>query len=240
MTRTLHFHGNPAQAADPEMSFSAEGEDILVQRILKRMFYGSIEVPRERGLYVDVGAHDPWVDNNTAALWLKGWRGINIDPLPGVKERFDAARPGDQNFKLACSDRQGSSTLIIYDRPQLSSLSMTDVATLNGVVRGSKQVGAVKVEKDTLDNILAGVPLIDFLSVDVEGHELEILKGFYALQNRNSKQRPKVICVEVLSSSMEKFLAHAVVRYLRDAGYVCLSRLHCSAIFVDETRAIFR
>lgn len=231
---TLLFGSNPG--GEHETSFSAEGEDILVQRVLKRMFAGK---DGDKGTYVDVGAHDPWLHNNTAALWLRGWRGVNIDPLPGVKERFDAVRPGDQNFKLGASCGAGEQKLMIYDRPQLSRIEEDTGAFALRDHRGSKCVAMRLVQCDTLDNILLGTPSVDFLTVDVEGHEWEVLQGFQALRSSTSPRRPKVICVEILTSSMRKFLEHPVVEYLERCRYTCLSRLHCSAIFVDETRARF-
>jgi hypothetical protein len=59
------------------ITFSQEGEDILIPFFLKN---------EERGIYVDVGAHHPFRFSNTALLYSQGWHGINIDPLPGVKE----------------------------------------------------------------------------------------------------------------------------------------------------------
>ena len=54
-------------------SYSQEGEDLILQRIL----------PQEQvGFYIDVGAHHPFWYSNTALLYEKNWRGMNIDPSP--------------------------------------------------------------------------------------------------------------------------------------------------------------
>lgn len=226
---------------NPKLSFSAEGEDILVQKIFERMFFEE-ELAK---VYVDVGAYDPWVNSNTASLWLNGWTGVNVDCRQGSNEAFHKVRPGDFNCEVACSEADGFLTYLEFDRPELNRIDPNRAPPLDLVERGSRLLTWHPVAAWTLDRLLAGTPQVDFLSIDVEEHELEVLKGFeeglcspYSMTG--PVKRPMVICVEILCSSMQKFLRHPVVRHLEDRGYVCLSRLHCSAIFVDEARAVFR
>ena len=56
------------------LCYSQEGEDM----ILGKIFSG-----QKHGFYVDVGAHHPLRFSNTYLFYLKGWRGINIDAMPG-------------------------------------------------------------------------------------------------------------------------------------------------------------
>ena len=60
-----------------QKSYAQEGEDL----ILYRMIYGKID----KGFYVDVGAHHPKRFSNTYFFYRKGWRGINVEPMPGSK-----------------------------------------------------------------------------------------------------------------------------------------------------------
>jgi hypothetical protein len=60
--------------------YSQEGEDLIASRLFPN---------QSTGFYVDIGAHHPTRFSNTYLLYTKGWRGINIDPLPGSKELFD-------------------------------------------------------------------------------------------------------------------------------------------------------
>ena len=71
-------------------SYSQEGEDM----ILKRFFEG-----KQRGFYVDVGSHHPKRFSNTYFFYKTGWRGINIDPMPGSMKLFDKIRTRDINLE---------------------------------------------------------------------------------------------------------------------------------------------
>ena len=77
--------------------YSQEGEDILLSRI-----FGE----QTEGFYVDVGAHHPRRFSNTCFFYKRGWRGINIDALPGSMKVFQKLRPHDINLELAVSERE--------------------------------------------------------------------------------------------------------------------------------------
>jgi len=68
--------------------YSQDGEDI----ILKEFFSG-----KEKGFYVDIGAHHPLRLSNTYLFYKKGWSGINIDAMPGSMKIFNKKRRRDIN-----------------------------------------------------------------------------------------------------------------------------------------------
>src|SRR5260370_15448931 len=73
----------------PFVSYAQNQEDVVLARALR---------PDDRGgFWVDVGAGDPVVDSVTAAFAERGWRGVNVEPLPFEHERLCAARPADRN-----------------------------------------------------------------------------------------------------------------------------------------------
>ena len=76
-------------------SYAQDSEDLLVLSLL-----GDSKPP---GFYVDVGAHHPARYSNTLLFYLKGWRGINIDALPGSMDLFRTWRPLDVNLEIAIS-----------------------------------------------------------------------------------------------------------------------------------------
>ncbi len=87
----MEFSLEVAQKYPPAcLSYSQEGEDLILQRFFET---------KENGFYIDVGAHNPTRFSNTFIFYLKGWRGINIEPTPGSKTAFDSVRPKDLNIE---------------------------------------------------------------------------------------------------------------------------------------------
>lgn len=123
----------------------------------------------DTGTFVEVGAFDPFDYSQTWHLEKRGWRGLLIEPVPRHAERLRKHRSA-RVYECACgSPEQHGLTLPIYENGQLSSL-----APINGTDN------AVNVKVVTLGSILAHAEVthIDFLSIDVETLEVEVLKGF--------------------------------------------------------------
>ena len=76
-------------------SYSQEGEDIILARIFGK---------QQNGFYVDVGAHHPYRFSNTYFFYKRGWKGINIDAMPGSMKIFNKYRPRDKNIEAGISD----------------------------------------------------------------------------------------------------------------------------------------
>ena len=163
------------------LSYAQNSEDVLLSRIFKG----------ESGTYVDVGACHPIIDSVTYAFYKRGWTGINFEPTLTMFERLEAVRPRDNNLNLAVSNENGSG--VFYECPSHLPLS-----TMNAVVAEEiRQSGGVLEERpiqvQTLSAALTeqGVEDIDFLKVDVEGHEMEVLSG-----NDWARFRPTVLVIE--------------------------------------------
>src|SRR5947209_16011862 len=86
-------------------------EDIL----LARLFHG------RQGTYVDVRANHPTLNNNTYFFYLRGWRGVNIEPVPSARPLFEEVRSGDLNLSVAASDVEGD--LPFFEVPGCTGLS---------------------------------------------------------------------------------------------------------------------
>ena len=139
--------------------------------MLARAFAGA-----KPGFYVDVGAFDPDVDSVTRHFYDAGWRGINIEPVATQHALFASARPRDINLNMALGRAQG--TLTLHD------FSPLGVSTLDPAVAGEMRARGfegreVPVPVVTLAQVCRDhdVREIDFLKVDVEGHETEVLAG---------------------------------------------------------------
>jgi len=152
------------------------------------------------GFYVDVGANDPTIDSVTKFFYERGWHGINLEPIPSVYKRIEESRPRDINLNMGASDTPGELTLREYS-DGWHGWSTLSPATKKAHANKKHQDYTVQVA--TLRDIFAEhkVKQIDFLKVDVEGFEYEVLSG-----NDWKKYRPKVVVVEGKKQKWIKFL----------------------------------
>jgi FkbM family methyltransferase len=155
------------QAGAARVSYAQNFEDIM----LDRAFAG-----RDTGFYIDVGAFHPDIDSVTRHFYDAGWRGINIEPVAAQHALLAGARARDINLNVALGRESGE--LILYD------FSPLGVSTLDPAIaeemRARGMVGReVKVPVRTLAEICRQYEVreVDFLKVDVEGHESEVLSG---------------------------------------------------------------
>jgi FkbM family methyltransferase len=180
-------------------SFSQFGED----RILESIFKNQAE-----GFYIDVGAFDPIRYSNTNIFYKNGWKGINIEPNPEKIKIFDRLRPRDINLNVGISDEETEMHYYQYASGATNRfLPSSETNKLS--VRGEEPISSTKISVKTLSTILQKylpkTSKIDFLSIDCEGLDLNVLKG-----NNWDLYRPRIIAIEDLSvtrdSSIEEFL----------------------------------
>jgi FkbM family methyltransferase len=164
------------------VSFAQNREDVVLARVLRDVC---------AGFYVDVGANDPVLESVTKHFYDSGWSGINVEP-GAIFAKVAAARPRDRNYHVAASDRRGVATFHEFpNAPGLSSLHERDPEGAAAECLAEKRT--YEVPTMPLRDIFAEVdpPTIDFLSVDAESHEREVLLG-----NDWSRWRPRVVVVE--------------------------------------------
>jgi FkbM family methyltransferase len=167
---------------------------------------------KRTGFFVDVGANDPVLGSQTWHLEQAGWNGIVVEPQPDLAARLSETRKA-RVFAIACSSPQNAGgTLPLHIAGPHSSFN-PDL-----MVAGVKPAAPIEVPVRTLDSVLAeaGAPApIDFLSVDVEGHEIDVLSGFDF-----ARWRPRLILLEdhVVNLTKHRFLQHAGYRLVRRTG----------------------
>ena len=187
------------------ISYAQNHEDVL----LDRAFQG-----QETGFYIDVGANDPVTLSVTKHFSMRGWRGINIEPGTAPHRRLCADRPKDVNLNVGIAAESGELTL--FECPENDALS-----TCSAVQAEEHRVAGLKivprtVPVQTLDEICRNhvrVP-IDFLTIDVEGFEREVLTGANL-----SHWRPRVVVVEATRPSTSEESHAEWQSMLIDAGY---------------------
>lgn len=176
-------------------SFSQFGEDLMVLELFDQI---GIVHPS----YLDIGAYDPFIFSNTALLYKQGSHGINVEPHPERIKLFRQHRPQDIN--LAAGVASASGTLDYYDFGEKDVLNTFVLEEVDkSVQRHHPLVGKTSVPVVTLRDIITTHwkgRFPDFLSIDAEGLDYEILQ---AMTRLNAKQRPKVICAETLGYTDE-------------------------------------
>jgi len=178
--RVLHF----------KKSYSQCGEDLLIQYIFNL-----------RGIlkpsYIDIGANDPFFLSNTALFYEIGCRGINIEANPTLAERFKIHRPQDINLNIGIDSNPGELDFYIMQDNTLSTFSKEECDSM--VAQGKLLSEIKKIRLTTIDAILEkhfNNQFPDFMSIDVEGMDFEILQSIDYL-----KSSPKIICVEAAEYS---------------------------------------
>ncbi|MEK7502683.1 MAG: FkbM family methyltransferase [Patescibacteria group bacterium] len=163
-------------------SFSQKGEDLILEQIFKG---------KKKGFYIDVGANDPDIFSNTKKFYLRGWRGINIEPNPILLKKFVIKRKRDINLNVGIGKKKYSAVFYEFEMNALSTFSKKDME--NKIKLGCKLKKAYKVKIYRLEDIIKKFykKKIDFITVDTEGMDFEVLRS-----NDWERFRPKAICVE--------------------------------------------
>jgi FkbM family methyltransferase len=207
-----------------QLSFSQEGEDLVLAKLL---------LHKRNGFYVDVGAHHPLRFSNTYFFYRLGWRGINIDPLPGSMEIFNIMRPNDINLEIGISKSSKALTYYQFSEPALNSFC--EKTSQERLKSGNKLIEKEEVLtvplSEILDQYLPQNQKIDFLNIDAEGLDLEVLQS-----NNWSKYKPQFILVESLetSSSIVQANDSELGIFLRERGYQIQAKTHNTLFFTHN------
>lgn len=153
----------------PRVSWAQNAEDLVLADLLP-----------EKGMYVDVGAHHPFRYSVTKVLYERGWRGVNIDITEAIKTSFPHHRPLDHNVYTLVSDTLEPLTLHRFRDPALNTVSDQQAETWSsrGFSIEHREVLVPKRLDGILNDIYGDTEIqIDLLCVDVEGHDLKVLRS---------------------------------------------------------------
>ncbi len=192
--------------------WSQFGEDILVRNCFPSDY---------RGTYVDVGAFHPIYLSNTYALYRNGWNGLAIDANEGMRPLFEKFRSRDQ-FVHSAVGIEGQVKMTMFHQGAFNCVEK-HADTVPPQFR--KDVRSVVVQSQRLAVILekCRIERIDFLNIDCEGADLEILES-----NDWLRWRPQVICVE---DHDREWQTSDVSRFLEKHDYQILYRAGLSSLF---------
>jgi len=192
---------------------------------LEDVFVDSIFRGKATGTYIDIGANDPSELSNTKRFYDRGWSGVNVEPDITMYKKLTQARPRDINQNLGIGRQTGN--LTFYE------LCPNTLSTFNkkSALHSVKKEGA-KIIFDTTVKIISLAELfkttvpdkeVDFLSLDAEGYEHEILSS-----NDWKSYRPIAIIVELNQDTEGK-----VFYFLKNQGYILVHYNGTNGIFVD-------
>ncbi len=195
-------------------TYSQHGEDLLIVNLLSNM---GIEQP----CYIDIGAHHPTRISNTALLYSRGSKGVNVEPNRHLIHAFEQMRPRDTMINAAVAPRSGNIEFFMFD--DWSGRNTCDAGTAMAFVEesGRQLQTSERVEAITLNYLLNTFPC-DFLNIDVEGLDYKIIQATTFTPGRS----PTVICVEAQTTNA--FVA--LEKLLDSKGYRVLIRMGCSVI----------
>ena len=208
-------------------SYSFGGCDLLIDYIFKS---------KTTGFYLDVGCQHPISNNNTYKFYKKGWRGINIDLDEKNIRLFNLERPKDINIcKCVSSDISEKNLYFFHSGSPINSLEKK-------TVYNKKNYEIKKIKTFTLNSILENYNFesIDYFNLDVEGHELDVLKSFNI-----KRYKPKVISVEFIDYQMDKLefknndinrvIESEIYKYFISNDYHFINWTHADLIFVHKS-----
>ena len=204
--------------------YSNWGLDLMADDFFKK---------KSKGIYIDVGCHHPFLNNNTYRLYKRGWRGINIDLDFNSIDMFNFFRKSDLNIQSAVSDTEEKKDFFFFhNRSAVNTLSKSS---------GEKAKEVKKVDTITLNTLIENSIFkddkIDFLSIDVEGHELNVLKGFDI-----KKYKPDLIILEFIDPNINEFYhqkignitSSTLYQYMDSNDYKLINWIHDDLVFVPK------
>ena len=201
-------------------SYSQFQEDLFIDNFFRN---------KSRGFYIDIGCYHPVKYSNTALLFNNGWSGINIDLNQTSIDLFNIARKRDKNICAALSNKDESSEFY-FDHllspvntlnKEFSDLSYKKISRNKYIKKSVRKYTFKKlVEKFDLK-----IPNIDFLNVDAEAHDFEVLEGFDF-----NKYKPKIICIELYDHKLE-LREKKFIDFLENYKYSLIKKIGPNGIF---------
>lgn len=203
-----------------KLSYAQVGEDMVLN-----WFFSANE-----GFYVEVGCNQAKAYSNSYNLYKKGWKGICIDANENLIFEHKHFRKKDISIYAAISNVEQELKFVEFFDSLVSSLDIKHVAKY-------KEIRPIKSERmlttRTLDSVLDEFNApnkFDFLSIDVEGHDYEVL-----LSINLNRYRPKLILIEIHEFDISNPNPNKIYNYLISMNYKMVGYIIMNGYFIDNT-----
>ena len=212
---------------DAKTSYSQCGEDLIVDFVFEQLQQSEIT-------YLDIGAHHPTYINNTAFFYKNGQSGVCVEPDPFLFKTIQKKRPKDTclNVGIGGGDSSSKADFYILSEKTLNTFSKAEADRC--VSYGNKKIEQIiQLPLVPVNDIVKKYfdPCPDFVSLDVEGYDIVILKSFDF-----EKYRPKVWCIETLVYTEDKTeeKIKETIEYMLSKDYLVYADTYINTIFVDK------
>lgn len=191
--------------------FSQYGEDKLIYKLFNK---------RETGFCIEVGGYDGVTGSTTFFFEKLGWKCLIVEPMPEFCKKIRRVRTCEL-VQAAASDESGEAVFHVAEGVETLSTLENDKGHASRVQWEGGQLKEIKVKKLKLDEIISNLNVkeIDFISIDVEGHEMSVLRGL-SLQ----VHQPRIIIIEDNSHGLNR----EVKKYLAKYGYAKFNITGCN------------
>ncbi len=193
--------------------YSQDGEEVY----LKERFES-----KKDGFYVDVGANHPYRFSNTYWAYLRGWRGVNIEPDLINYELLKRIKNKDININCGISEQETQLDYYMFRENALNTFCVNEIDNINDVV------SVHKIQVRRLDNIFDeyNIKHIDYIDIDVEGMEMKVLRSIDWM-----KVSIDCILVEQKRMTLLDVIQSEACKFLESKGYVPVSKYNRTVIY---------
>ena len=188
-------------------SFAFTGEDRIIEGIIKPII-------DKNGLYVDVGCNHPKFLSNTYGLYRKGWRGLCIDANNSLIKKYNYYRPKDIAIHSLVSNVTEERTFYLVENDVLSTTEKSNLPHLDKLGLSHE---SIQLFTRTLTSILDENKFakeFDILSIDVEEHDLSVLKSLDFTQ-----YHPQLIIIEDETFDPLNNMANSIDKLMQENNY---------------------
>ncbi|MDR1324376.1 MAG: FkbM family methyltransferase [Candidatus Margulisbacteria bacterium] len=205
-------------------SYSQDGEDVILHTLIMETR------PNYKGFYVDIGAYHPMRFSNTQMFYEEGWGGVNIDANPNSMIEFNKFRQRDINITAGVSDRPEELDYYVFEESALNCFDKNRAEELIEI--GWKLKEIIKVKCLSINDILErnfDKKHIDFITIDVEGMELQILQSLDF-----QKYAPDFFLIEENDFTNKDFMDYKVTPIyvlLRQHNYIVVAKTMRTVIY---------